>query len=184
LLSSAYGGVNMTDQHPGARLLYLREDELRLGLDLLFYVQRDLARDLEAVLTREGLGHAHHRALHFIGRQSDIPVGGLLALLRITKQSLSRVLSELVKAGFVRQITGPIDRRQRLLALTATGAALEAELFECQRRRVQRAYSAAGPEAVTAFREVLERMADSEEGRAGLSPAAPPSRNATRRTPR
>lgn len=156
----------MADPHPGVRLLYLREDELRLGLELLFYVQRDLARDLEARLAREGLGHAHHRALHFIGRHPDITVGGLLAILRITKQSLSRVLSELVAAGLVRQRPGPNDRRQRLLALTESGAELEAELFECQRRRVQRAYSDAGAEAVIAFRAVLARMLDPEERRA------------------
>ncbi|MBT5414150.1 MAG: MarR family transcriptional regulator [Rhodospirillaceae bacterium] len=163
----------MADQHPGARLLYLREDELRLGLDLLFFVQRDLARDLEGCLYRAGLGHAHHRALHFIGGNPDITVGGLLAILRITKQSLSRVLAELVQADLVRQRPGPNDRRQRLLALTEAGMALEAELFECQRCRVQRAYSDAGPEAVTAFREVLARMADPEESRAPRSGRRP-----------
>ena len=150
----------MADMNAGATLLYLREEELRLGVELMFYAQRDLAAALDGALERHRIGRAHHRALYFVGRNPEISVGGLLEILRITKQSLSRVLGELLAAELVRQRVGPRDRRQRLLTLSPRGAEVERELFEIQRARILSAYRSAGGPAVLGFREVLLALID------------------------
>src|SRR5579875_2717514 len=109
----------------GSGLLFLREEEIRLAQDLLFFAYRDFTRAADEVLEDLGLGRAHHRALHFIGRFPDMNVSNLLTILGITNQSLSRVLTTLVEEGYVIQSPGRIDRRQRLLSLTPKGVALE-----------------------------------------------------------
>jgi DNA-binding MarR family transcriptional regulator len=144
----------------GAGLLFLREEEIRLAQDLLFFAYRDFTNAADVILTELGLGRAHHRALHFIGGNPGITVSDLLGLLRITKQSLARVLSELVARGYVAQAQGHTDRRQRLLTLTASGAALERRLFERQRDRLASAYRAAGGGAVDGFRRVMRAIMD------------------------
>ena len=110
--------------------------EMRLAQDLLFFAYRDFTNVADQVLEELGLGRAHHRALHFIGRNPGITVSGLLAILRITKQSLARVLNALVDEGYVGQAPGFEDRRLRLLTLTDKGQALERRLFEAQRDRI------------------------------------------------
>lgn len=139
----------------GAGLLFLREEEMRLAQDLLFFAMRDLGAAADQALASSGLGRAHHRALHFIAAQPGLTVGDLLALLGITKQSLSRVLTALVAQGLVRQAEGRNDRRQRQLFLTEAGAALEQSLFDCQRARLNAAYREAGGAAVEGFKRVL-----------------------------
>ena len=114
-----------------------------------------MVKGADVRLAAHGFGRAHHRALYFIARRPGLPVGDLLLLLAITKQSLSRVLGELQERGLVAQAVGTRDRRQRLLRLTPAGEALEAELFECLRDGVTRAYSHAGQAAVTGFWTVL-----------------------------
>ncbi len=156
----------------GASLLFLREEQMRLAQDLLFFAYRDFTGAADAALTELGLGRAHHRALHFIGRNPGITVSDLLALLRITKQSLARVLSALVAQQYVSQATGRTDRRQRLLSLTAAGEALERHLFERQRDRLASAYRDAGGPAVEGFRRVLRAIAD-EHARAYLDAHEP-----------
>ena len=94
------------------------EEEMRAAQDLLFFAYRDFTNAADVILTELGLGRAHHRALHFIGRNPGMAVGDLLGILRITKQSLARVLNELVAQGYVAQAQGRSDRRQRLLTLT------------------------------------------------------------------
>ncbi|WCL53593.1 MarR family winged helix-turn-helix transcriptional regulator [Gimibacter soli] len=143
--------------------LYLREEELRRGIELLYFAYRDFTRDPDEILAKSRFGRAHHRVLYFVGRSPGITVSGLLSILRITKQSLSRVLGELVEQGFVRQETGTEDRRQRLLYLTDKGEAFERQLFASQRDRVARAYKIAGPEAVAGFWEVLLNIVDDDE---------------------
>src|SRR3954470_8456428 len=101
------------------------DEEMRLAQDLLFFAYRDFTNAADVILEELGLGRAHHRAMHFIGRHPGITVSELLAILRITKQSLARVLTELVDRGYVAQSPGLDDRRQRLLRLTAAGQALE-----------------------------------------------------------
>ncbi len=156
----------------GANLLFLREEQLRLAQDLLFFAYRDFTGAADQVLDELGLGRAHHRALHFIGRNPGIPVGDLLGILRITKQSLARVLSALVEQGLVTQSPGRQDRRQRLLALTEAGRELERRLFERQRERLLAAFREAGGPAVDGFRRVLRAIAG-PGGRAYLDQAAP-----------
>ena len=146
----------------GTALLFLREEQMRLAQDLFFFAYRDLTASADAVLLELGLGRAHHRALHFVGRRSGIAVSELLALLRITKQSLARVLAELVARGLVLQVQGPRDRRQRLLSLTEAGRALERRLFERQRERMVAAYREAGGSAVDGFRRVMRGVMDEQ----------------------
>jgi DNA-binding MarR family transcriptional regulator len=142
----------------GRQLLFLREEELRLAQDLLFFGYRDFTAGADALLEELGMGRAHHRVLHFVGRRPGITVGDLLAILGITKQSLGRVLNPLVEEGYVNQAPGRADRRQRLLSLTEKGEALERRLFERQREWVMRAYREAGPAAVDGFRRVMRGL--------------------------
>ncbi len=131
------------------------EDEVRDGIELLFFAYRDFIAEPDAILARYGFGRAHHRVIQFVGRHPHMTVSELLAILHITKQSLSRVLSELVQQGFITQHPGSRDRRQRLLELTAKGRALEREVSAPQRARVAEAYRQAGSAAVEGFRRVL-----------------------------
>ncbi|MDP5280224.1 helix-turn-helix domain-containing protein [Sphingomonas sp. DG1-23] len=143
--------------------LFLREPEIRRGIELLYFGYANLTRSIDAGLAKQGLGRAHHRALYFIARQPDLTVSALLAILGITKQSLGRVLGELAERGMVETRTGERDRRQRLLRLTHTGAALEAELFEALREKMSAAYSSAGQGAVGGFWAVLEGLMPESE---------------------
>jgi DNA-binding MarR family transcriptional regulator len=142
----------------GRNLLFLREEELRLAQDLLFFGYRDFTAGADEILAGMAMGRAHHRVLHFVGRRPGITVGDLLAILGITKQSLGRVLQPLIDEGYVVQAQGRADRRQRLLTLTDKGAALERRLFERQRETVMRAYREAGPAAVEGFRRVMRGL--------------------------
>jgi DNA-binding MarR family transcriptional regulator len=142
----------------GRNLLFLREEELRLAQDLLFFGYRDFTAGADQILAELEMGRAHHRVLHFVGRRPGITVGDLLGILGITKQSLGRVLTPLVEQGYVLQSTGRSDRRQRLLSLTPKGEALERRLFERQREWVMRAYREAGPVAVEGFRRVMRGL--------------------------
>ncbi|MCS6854055.1 MAG: MarR family transcriptional regulator [Elioraea sp.] len=138
-----------------AGLLYLREEEIRLAMELLFYGYRDFTAGPDAILAELGMGRAHHRVLYFVGRHPGITVSELLAILRITKQSLGRVLKPLIGGGYVVQSHGRSDRRQRLLSLTPAGEALERRLFESQRALLARAFRDAGGPAVEGFRKVM-----------------------------
>src|ERR1700674_463128 len=110
---------------PPAPVVDVGDAEMRMAQDLLFFAYRDFTNVADQVLEELGLGRAHHRALHYIGRNPGITVSGLLAILRITKQSLARVLNALVDDGYVGQAPGFEDRRLRLLTLTDKGQALE-----------------------------------------------------------
>ena len=142
----------------GRNLLFLREEDLRPAQDLLFFGYRDFTAGADEILAGMNMGRAHHRVLHFVGRRPGITVGDLLGILAITKQSLGRVLTPLMQDGYVVQTPGRADRRQRLLALTEKGAALERRLFERQRETVMQAYREAGPAAVDGFRRVMRGL--------------------------
>lgn len=163
---------------PGVNPLFLREEELRQGIELLFYAYQDFTAGPDAILAEFGFGRAHHRAIYFIGRNPGITVTELLAILRITKQSLSRVLGQLVREGYVDQKTDDADRRKRLLRLTPQGEELERRLTADQRARMARAYREAGAEAVEGFRSVLAGMIDDDDtvsetlSRSGEGPVA------------
>ena len=151
---------------PAATHLFLREEELRQGIELLFYAYRDFTAEPDAMLARYSFGRAHHRVIYFVGRYPQMTVTELLGILRITKQSLSRVLGQLVRQGFIVQRPGPRDRRQRLLELTPKGIELERQLSENQRQRVAKAYREAGAQAVDGFRRVMLGIMGSDTDRA------------------
>lgn len=125
------------------------DDTTRLveAIELLFFAYRDFISDPDALLAEYDFGRAHHRVIHFVGRNPGITVAELLDILRITKQSLARVLKQLIERGFVAQETGRKDRRQRLLYLTEAGRDLNDRLAAPQRERVARALLEAGAEA-------------------------------------
>lgn len=133
----------------------LDEEEMRQAIELLYFAYREFTAEPDAILAELGFGRAHHRVIYFVGRNPGITVSDLLALLRITKQSLARVLSQLVREGFVTQTPGAQDRRQRLLALSPKGIELERLLTERQGLRIARAYARAGSDSVPGFHRVL-----------------------------
>lgn len=134
---------------------FLRDEELRQGIEMLFYAYRDFTAEPDAILTDYGFGRAHHRVIYFVGRYPDCTVSALLDILQITKQSLSRVLGQLVREGFIVQNQGVRDRRQRLLQLTGKGRSLEEMLTATQRARFARAFRDAGADAADGFRKVI-----------------------------
>ena len=146
----------------GEGLLYLTDEQLRKGIEAMFFAYRGFTADPDRILEELGYGRAHHRALHFIHRSPGTTVNNLLAILGVTKQSLNRVLRRLIDDGLVESRIGRQDRRERNLFLTDAGRALERRLSEAQRRRMRQAYRNAGPEAVAGFRQVLEEMMDPE----------------------
>ena len=111
-------------------------------IELLFFAYRDFVGDPDRILAQYGFGRAHHRVLHFVDRYPGLTIAELLDILRITKQSLNRVLKDLIDQGYVEQQTGTSDRRQRLLFCTPSGRALTADLTRVQVRRIVRALDA------------------------------------------
>ncbi|WP_417809212.1 MarR family winged helix-turn-helix transcriptional regulator [Thioclava sp.] len=146
----------------GETLLFLTDEQLRRGIEAMFFAYRAFTADPDRLLEEHGYGRAHHRALHFINRQSGLTVTTLLALLGVTKQSLNRVLRTLIEDGLVESRVGRRDKRERQLFLTEEGLTLERALSEAQRGRMRSAYRAAGPQAVAGFRQVLEAMMGSD----------------------
>jgi DNA-binding MarR family transcriptional regulator len=130
----------------------MSEPEAVALVELLFFAYRDFVSDPDHILEGLGFGRAHHRVLHFVGRDPGMTVARLLEILQITKQSLARVLKELIDKGYVFQKEGAEDRRQRLLHLTAEGDALRQRLIAPQIARFQNAASETG---ATGFRELL-----------------------------
>ena len=127
----------MTDIKSVALPFFPVEDEVRQGIELLFFAYRDFTAEPDAILAQYGFGRAHHRVIHFVGRHPQMTVGELLDILKITKQSLSRVLGQLVQQGFIIQYPGPRDRRQRLLDLTPRGCELERQLHPLLRTQLR-----------------------------------------------
>lgn len=153
----------MTDLKSGANPLFLRDEELRQGMELIFYAYRDFTAEPDSILAEYGFGRAHHRVIYFVGRNPGITVSELLNILKITKQSLSRVLSQLVRQQFITRISGNHDRRQRLLDLTDKGVLLEKQLSQTQRDRIAKAYRNAGAEAVEGYRKVVLGMINDKD---------------------
>ena len=132
--------------------------DLITHVELLFFAYRDFTGDPDAVLAQYGFGRAHHRVLHFVHRNPGLRVANLLDILKITKQSLARVLKQLSDQGFIVQRAGNEDRRERLLTVTAKGARLADKLAALQVRRIEAALSTAGPGADEAARRFLFAM--------------------------
>ena len=129
-------------------------------IELLFFAYRDFVGDPDEVLLKLGFGRAHHRVLHFVNRNPGIKVADLLEILNITKQSLGRVLKQLIDQGYVSQKEGAEDRRQRLLYATAKGETLALKLATLQTQRIGRAFGELGPNAHEAARRFLTSMID------------------------
>ena len=141
--------------HSGAALVDL--------IELLFFAYRDFTSDPDAILATFDFGRAHHRVIHFVDRNPGLTVADLLDILKITKQSLGRVLKQLVDGGFIHQVTGPRDRRQRLLYATAEGRALAARLSAPQSRRIRAALARLDPQARQTVSQFLFAMIDPAE---------------------
>ncbi|MFQ5438584.1 MAG: MarR family winged helix-turn-helix transcriptional regulator [Paracoccaceae bacterium] len=144
----------------GEALLFLTDEQLRKGIEAMFFAYRGFTADPDLILANYTYGRAHHRAVHFINRGPGTTVNNLLDILGVTKQSLNRVLRRLIDDGLVESRVGTADKRERHLYLTDRGRALEHELSDAQRRRMRAAYRAAGPEAVQGFRKVLQEIMD------------------------
>ena len=132
-------------------------------IELLFFAYRDFISDPDAALTSYGFGRAHHRVVHFVNRHPGIRVADLLDILKITKQSLGRVLKQLVDKGFIEQKPGPQDRRQRLLYPTESGRALALRLVNLQARRVGDALASLAPAEREGAEKFLRRIIDTDE---------------------
>jgi DNA-binding MarR family transcriptional regulator len=152
----------MADPNTGEGLLFLTDEQLRKGIEAMFFAYRGFTADPDRILEGMDYGRAHHRAVHFIHRSPGTTVSNLLSILGVTKQSLNRVLRTLIEDGLVEARVGRKDKRERNLHLTEKGRTLERELSDAQRARMRAAYRAAGPAAVQGFRTVLEAMMDPE----------------------
>lgn len=150
--------VNMADIISAQEL---SEAETVALIELLFFAYRDFVSDPDEILSELGFGRAHHRVVHFVGRDPGMTVQQLLDILRITKQSLGRVLKELIDKGYVVQREGDTDRRQRLMFLTEKGESLRQRLMAPQLARIRRAVGQGG-EAAHLYRKVLYQMVSPE----------------------
>ena len=147
---------------------FLDDEAIEPAMALLFFAYRDFVSDPDKVLEayhigNSTLGRAHHRVIHFVSRNPGITVAELLGILRITKQSLSRVLRQLVDEEFIYQEKGKQDGRLRHLYLTDKGIGFELALSSPQKQRFRRAFKKMGPEAAKQFRDVLLELVDEDE---------------------
>ena len=160
--------INFTAaRHPAAAETAGKPEPIWDLIELLFFAYRDFVSDPDEVLAKLAFGRAHHRVLHFVNRNPGMKVADLLDILKITKQSLGRVLKQLVDQGYIIQKEGENDRRQRLLYVTAKGEALAMKLAGLQTARIARAFSQLGPGAHEAARRFLTAMLD-PDGRDGV----------------
>ncbi len=132
-------------------------------IELLFFAYRDFVGDPDRILADYGFGRAHHRVLHFVQRRPGLTIAELLDILQITKQSLNRVLKELVEKGYIEQRTGRLDKRQRHLHTTAAGQDLALRLVRLQAERINRALESVGPEAAATAAQYLSALIDPSE---------------------
>jgi DNA-binding MarR family transcriptional regulator len=151
--------IKSRDEQPDAATVAL--------IELFFFAYRDFVSEPDALLEELGFGRAHHRVLHFVGRDPGMTVAQLLDILRITKQSLSRVLKELIDKGYVYQREGAEDRRQRLLHLTPQGEELRRNLMEPQMARIRRALAETQRGESAAMRAMFHHLIN-PENRAGI----------------
>ncbi len=139
-------------------LLYLKDDQIKDCIQLLLYAYRETFSDPNEVLKKNSLGAAHHRTLHLIERNEGISVNELLIKLKITKQSLNRVLKDLKKSKIIKQIKDQNDSRRKLLYLDNPGKKFYNEVFEIQKKRIFNALKNSDSESVLKFKEVLQKI--------------------------
>lgn len=146
---------SLDNEEQADSVAFWQDEDLRQAIELLFFAYRDFTAEGDTILAKQNFGRAHHRVIYFVGQYPGMQVNELLDILSITKQSLSRVLRQLVDEGYIEQQPGKTDKRQRLLSLTDKGIELERLLTSEQRARIATAYQNAGPRAVEGFKEVM-----------------------------
>jgi len=139
-------------------LLYLKDDQIKDFIEQIFYAYRETYSDPKKILKKYSFGTAHHRAIHLIERHSGITISGLLIKLKITKQSLNRVLRDLIKNKAVIIKKGEVDSRQRHIFLNEKGKKLFDEIFFEQKKRIYNALKASDSDSVIKFKSVLEKI--------------------------
>lgn len=138
-------------------------EDLREAIELLFFAYRDFTAEPDAILSQYNFGRAHHRVIYFVGRSPGMTVSQLLDILQITKQSLARVLRQLVDEGFIEQRLDENDGRRRLLYLLDKGRAIEAQLTVRQAKRIAAAYKSLDAEAAQGFKDVLRGIINEKD---------------------
>ena len=136
---------------------FLNEKEVRKIIELVFFSYRDFTAGPDQILEKLNFGRAHHRVIYFVGKKDKITIKELLGVLRITKQSLSRVLNQLVKEGFIEVSTG-LDKRTKNLSLTANGIKLENELSTIQIKKIKKVINNFNKEDIDSFKKILYEM--------------------------
>ena len=149
--------VNISDQNM-KDLLYLRDEQIKDCIQLLLYAYRETFSDPLEILKKNSLGAAHYRALHLVERNEGINVNELLIKLKITKQSLNRVLKDLKRLKIIKQIKDSNDTRRKLLYLDQNGKKFYKEVFEIQKKRIFNALKESDSDSVIKFKEVLKKI--------------------------
>ena len=149
----------MAETPGGESLLFLTDEQLRKGIEAMFFAYRGFTDQADRILERRGLGRVHHRILYFIGRRPDVSVQGLLDVLAVSKQALNAPLRQLVGMGLVSALPAPRDRRVKNLRLTPEGRKLETALTETQMKQLQAALDRAGPAHELGWRTVMAELA-------------------------
>ena len=149
----------MTDLNKLLTPLYLNETEIRKAIELIFFSYRDFTAGPDKILEKINFGRAHHRVIYFVGKQKKITIKDLLLILQITKQSLSRVLNQLVKEKFILVSTG-IDKRTKNLSLTKKGEDLEKELSTIQINKIRNVLKQFNEKDINGFKKILYAMID------------------------
>ena len=144
-------------------LLYLKDDQIKDCIQLLLYAYRETFSDPNEILKKNSLGAAHHRTLHLIERNEGISVNELLLKLKITKQSLNRVLRDLKTAKIVKHVKDKTDSRKKLLYLDQAGKKFYNEVFETQKKRIFNALKNSDPDSVIKFKEVLNKIVNGKK---------------------
>ena len=152
----------MIDQFPSADPLPAmpREDALRLAIEQFYFAYRAFTNPPDRILDQRGLGRVHHRILYFVGRNPQISVNTLLALLDVSKQALNAPLRQLIEMNLIAMDTAEHDRRVRQLSLTANGSKLEAQLTGTQMKQLQAAFEKAGSDAEAGWHQVMRSLAN------------------------
>ena len=139
-------------------LLYLKDDQIKDLIESIFYAYRETYSDPNQVLKKYSLGNAHHRAIHLIERHDGITISSLLIKLKITKQSLNRVLRDLIKNKTILLKKGEIDSRQRQIFLNEKGKKVFEEIFFEQKKRIYNALKNSDSDSVIKFKNVLKKI--------------------------
>ena len=149
----------MTDLNKLLTPLFLSEKELRKIIELMFFSYRDFTSGPDEILEKINFGRAHHRVIYFIGKKKQITIKDLLSILQITKQSLSRVLNQLVVAKYVIVSTG-LDKRTKNLSLTKKGIELEEKLSSIQLNKIRKIIKNSNEQDINGFKKLLYKMID------------------------